>query len=216
MTKSAKVAPGPAPTRSARTKRQEQAVRRRQQQNLLVWGGAAFFVLLIGLVVYLNVRSARPVAGEEILTSQGNYHIEQSSPSPIEYNSIPPTSGPHYGNLVAWNIYSEPQRYEQLVHNLEDGGIIVYYQCPEGCLEIVEQLRQMVEPYITAGKHMVMVPNDPTWIIGNSPPLHQDMGAKIAVTAWTRILKMDEVDEQRIRAFIDKYIGIDHHVAGVG
>jgi hypothetical protein len=74
----------------------------------------------------------------------------------------------------------------------------------------------MVEPYITAGKHMVMVPNDPTWTIGNSPPLHQDMGAKIAVTAWTRILKMDEVDEQRIRAFIDKYIGIDHHVAGVG
>jgi hypothetical protein len=91
----------------------------RRNQNLLIIGGAAVFGLLIALVVYLNIRSQRPVAGEEVLSSQGNTHIEAGSPSPLAYNSAPPTSGPHYGNLVAWNIFKEPQRYENLLHNWE-------------------------------------------------------------------------------------------------
>jgi len=40
------------------------------------------------------------------------------------------------------------------------------------------------------------------------------MGATIAVTAWNRILKMDEVNEEQIRGFIPKYHGIDHHGFG--
>jgi hypothetical protein len=216
MAKTAKATVTPAPARTARSLRQSQAAKRRQQQNLLVYGGAAFFVLLIALVVFMNIRSSRPVAGEQVLASQGNYHIEFGSPAPIAYNSTPPTSGPHYGNLAAWNIYDEPQRYELLIHNMEDGGVIVYYQCPDGCPETVEQLKTIVEPYLRAGRHVVMVPNDPTWTIGGSQPLHQDMGATIALTAWTRILKMDEVDEAAIRSFIDRYEGIDHHVQGIG
>jgi hypothetical protein len=216
MTKQLKATVRPTAARSARSIRQEQAAKRRRQQNLLLYGGAAFFVLLIALVVYLNIRASQPVAGEEIFTSQGNVHIDMGSPSPIAYNSTPPSSGPHYGNLAAWNIYSEPQRYELLNHNLEDGGVIVYYQCPDGCPETVDQLAAIVEPYLRAGRHVVMAPNDPTWTIGSSQPLHQDMGTKIAVVAWTRVLKLDEVDEASIRSFIDRYEGIDHHVSGVG
>jgi hypothetical protein len=215
MAKTAKAAVTPTPARTARSLRQEQAAKRRRQQNLLIYGAAAFFVLLIALVVFMNIRGSRPVAGEQVLASQGNYHIEFGSPAPIAYNSVPPTSGPHYGNLAAWNIYDQPQRYELLVHNMEDGGVIVYYQCPDGCPETVEQLKTIVEPYLRAGRHVVMAPNDPTWTIGGSQPLHQDMGAKIALTAWTRILKMDEVDEAAIRSFIDRYEGIDHHVRGI-
>jgi hypothetical protein len=210
----AKVTAAPA-ARSARSVRQEQAAKRKQQQNLLIYGAGAFFVLLIGLVVWLNIRASRPVAGEEVYSTQGNFHIEFGSPAPIEYNSTPPSSGPHYGNLAAWNIYSEPQRYELLVHNLEDGGVIVYYQCPDGCPETVEQLETIVEPYLNAGRHVVLAPNDPNWMIGNSQ-MHRDMGATIAVVAWTRVLKLDAVDEGKIRTFIDRYEGIDHHVAGVG
>ncbi|MEZ4619774.1 MAG: DUF3105 domain-containing protein [Caldilineaceae bacterium] len=42
------------------------------------------------------------------------------------------------------------------------------------------------------------------------------MGATIALTAWQHILKLDEVDGDKIRAFIERYEGIDHHVAGIG
>jgi hypothetical protein len=218
MAKQAKAASAvsPAkPARNARSIRQAKAAKKRRDQNLLIGAGAAFVVLLIAVVVFLNIRNSRPVAGEEVLSSQGNYHIEFGSPAPIEYNSVPPSSGPHFGNLAAWNIYDAPQRYELLLHNLEDGGVIVYYQCEDGCPETVEQLRTIVEPYLNAGRHVVMAPNDPNWTTG-AGPLHKDMNARIAVVAWTRVLKLDEVDEVKIRTFIDRYEGIDHHVAGIG
>jgi hypothetical protein len=216
MAKPVKAVATEATPRSARLTRHDAAAQKRRDQNMLLIGGGAFFVLLIAFVIFLNVRSQQPVAGEDAVTSQGNFHIDKGSPSPIEYNTTPPTSGPHYGDLAAWNIYSKPERYEQLIHNMEDGGVLVYYQCPDGCPEIVDKLTAIVDPYIKAGRHVLMVPNDPKWTIGNSQPLQKDMGAKIALTAWTRILKMNEVDETKIRAFIEKYEGLDHHVSGQG
>ncbi len=202
--------------RSRRERAREARARRRRNQMLILWGSVAFFAVIIGAVITLNVRNSRPVAGEETFPSQGNLHIAFGSVSPIAYNSTPPSSGPHYETLVSWGVYTEPQRYEHLVHNLEDGGVIVYYQCPEGCPAVVDALREIVDPYIQARRHVIMVPNDPSWTIGNSQPLHQDMGARIAVVAWQKVLKMDEVDAERIRAFIERYEGIDHHVAGIG
>lgn len=201
---------------SRRNALREKAAKQRRTQNYMMIAAGAFFVLLIGIVVVLQVRKNMPVVGEESLSSQGNTHIAFGSLSPIPYNSTPPTSGPHYDNLVAWGMYDEPQRYEHLVHNLEDGGVIVYYQCADGCPEIVDQLKEIVNPYVSRGDHVVLTPNDPAWSINGSQPLHGDMGTMIAVTAWQHILKLDEVDSAKIRSFIEHYEGIDHHVAGIG
>lgn len=202
--------------RGGRNALREKAAQQRRTQNIILMGAGAFFVLLIGFVVFLQIRSNLPVAGEESFSSQGNIHIAFGSPSPVPYNSTPPTSGPHYDNLVAWGIYDEPQRYEHLVHNLEDGGVIVYYQCADGCPEIVAELKEIVRPYVDRGDHVVLVPNDPNWTINNSSALHGDMGSMIAITAWQHILKLDEIDSGKIRTFIERYEGIDHHVAGIG
>ncbi|MEZ4619773.1 MAG: DUF3105 domain-containing protein [Caldilineaceae bacterium] len=147
-------------TRKGRNALREKAAQQRRNQNLIIGAAAAVFVLVIGFVIFLQVRNAQPVAGEEALATQGNIHIDFGSISPIAYNSTPPTSGPHYDNLVAWGIYNEPQRYEHLVHNLEDGGVIVYYQCADGCPETVANLEELVRPYVDRGAHVVMVPND--------------------------------------------------------
>ncbi len=208
-----------APTvRPTHNELRERAVRRRREQNLWLMGGAALFVVIIGFVVYLLIRGAQPVAGEETLNSQGNSHIDFGLASPLPYNSTPPTSGPHYGNLIGWNIYSadQPQRYEHLVHNLEDAGVVIYYQCPDNCPDVLKQLTDIVAPYLKAGKHVAVVPNNPNWTVDNSQPLHKDMGARIALTAWTKILKMNAVNADAIHKFIDHYEGIDHHVSGQG
>ena len=138
-------------SRRGRNSLRAKAAQQRRNQNYIIGAAAAAFVLLIGFVIYLQVRSEQPVAGEKVLASQGNVHIDFGTQSPIAYNSTPPTSGPHYGNLVAWGIYDEPQRYEHLVHNLEDGGVIVYYQCADGCPNLWQNCARLSNPLSTVG-----------------------------------------------------------------
>ena len=201
--------------RLARPSRQEVkeiAAKRRLRQNLYIYGGGAILIAIVALVIYVNIQNTAPVGEEESFASQGNTHIQQGSASPIDYNSTPPTSGPHYPGLAPWDIYDEPIRYEQVVHNMEDGGVIVYYQCEDSCPELREQLAGVVQPYLDSGRHVLMMPNDPNWTGFGSQSAHRDMEARIALTAWQRLDKFDEFDAGRIRAFIDRYEGIDHHV----
>lgn len=155
-----------------------------------------------------------PVAGETLEPMQGNIHIGNNETTPIPYLSVPPTSGPHFPNIAPWQIFAadQPWRYEQLVHNLEDAGIVIYYQCADGCPDLVAQLEELAQPLIDSGRHVLVAPNDPTWTLPNGEQPHQDMGAPIAVAAWRHLLKLDAFDADQINAFIDAFEGIDHHV----
>jgi hypothetical protein len=211
MTKLTESTPSRATARSTKTSRRSDANRNRRSLNYLVIGTGVIFALLIGLVIYLNIRRSIPVDGQETLTAQGNLHVPAGSPSAFAYNSTPPTSGPHYDGMVEWGVSPQPQQYEYLLHNLEDGGVVIYYQCPEVCAETVTALEAIVQPYLSTQRKLVVVRNDPSWLDPNGQPLHKDMGAKIAVTAWGKLLKLDEVDATRIQAFIAQNEGIDHH-----
>jgi len=187
------------------------SAQRRRNQNLFLGGGITLLVGLIALVVYLNIRNQQPAGEEQVLASLGNTHIEEGDISPIQYNSTPPSSGPHYGRMAPFGLNHTPVRYEQILHNLEDGGVAIYYQCADGCPELVSQLGEVVTAYERTGQKVLLVPNDPTWTVSNSLPLHKDMESRIALTAWQRIDKFNDFDETRIRKFIDRYEGLDHH-----
>lgn len=188
----------------------EAAIRKRRQQNIWVAAGGVVIALLIAVAVYWNIRNSQPVVGESVFPTQGNLHIPLGSTTSTPYNSTPPTSGPHYENLAAWGVQTENARYEHLIHNLEDGGVVVYYQCEDGCPEMVAELEAILEPYMSADRHVVLTRNDPAWSL-NGQVLHQDMGAPIALVTWRRLLLMDEVNAETIRTFVEKYEGIDHH-----
>jgi len=127
-----------------------------------------------------TVEEAAPVSvvGELTFPSLGNEHIPFGSRSPIEYNTVPPSSGPHYSNIIQWDIYDKPIPYELLVHNLEDGGVTIYYQCEEPCPELVQQLSEAITPYLDYNWHVVVSPNEPD---GEGQFWHVDMGAKEAI-----------------------------------
>lgn len=121
------------------------------------------------------------------------YHLSRGE-SPPPYNTEPPTSGPHTPYLASWGIHREPIPKEVQVHNLEDGGVLVQYRCPEGCPDLVEKLEAIVKRFDKA----VLAP-------------YPGMEKKIALTAWGVIDKFDDFDEKRIIGFIKAHIGIDHH-----
>jgi len=126
--------------------------------------------------------------------SLGNRHIPQGADALVQYNSDPPTSGPHYGSLAPWGVHDRPIPKGLQVHNLEDGGVLVQYNCSD-CPELVEKLRKIVSRHPT---HVILAP-------------YPSMKSRIALTAWGRIDTFEEFDEKRIARFIDAYRGIDHH-----
>lgn len=165
---------------------------RRRPKRLIAWGAAIVVASVVGWFAY---QAAGTPPGEAV-PSLGNAHIRGLTEAHIPYNSNPPTSGPHMGNLAPWGIHTVPIPRELQVHNLEDGGVLVQYNCPEGCAELVQKLEKIVKRY---KEFVILAP-------------YPDMDERIALTAWTRIDKFDGFDEQRIVRFIETYKGIDHHV----
>jgi hypothetical protein len=58
----------------------------------------------------------------------------------VEWNSNPPTSGPHYGQWALWGAYDRPVPLTMSTHNLEHGGVVMHYG-PDVPEAEVEKLR---------------------------------------------------------------------------
>jgi hypothetical protein len=119
--------------------------------------------------------------------NQGRDHVSPGQPH-AAYNSNPPTSGPHHPDPLRWGVYDTPQPDEALVHNLEHGGIVVAYNCPDGCPALVEQLKDLVGQYRSK---VVLLPRP-----------NKDVPYRITLTAWTWLDGFDDFNAARIQAFI--------------
>ena len=110
-----------------------------------------------------------------------------------DYSSTPATSGWHYGPPdapVSWGVHSEFIPHEILLQNLAQGGIGLHYNCPGGCPDVVAAFSEL------AGRYPKIVV---------SP--YEGMDGKIALTAWTYLDVMDELDLERVELFIRAHHG---------
>lgn len=167
---------------------------RRRTRRLLGWG-----VVAVGLAVGAGTIAywAATLPGSPV-DSLGNAHLRSADEPHVPYNSDPPTSGPHLSYIASWGIHTQPIPRELQVHNLEDGGVLVQYNCPRECSDLVRQLAAIVSRY---ERHVILAP-------------YPGMEKTIALTAWTRMDKFDTFDEKRIVRFIEAYRGVDHHARG--
>ena len=137
---------------------------------VLVGAAAAFFLTRGDDSLSESVAQAMEAAGCTYKTYPGlpaGVHISNPNATPKEWNSFPPTSGPHYGQWVIWGEYDQPVRLAQSVHNLEHGGIVMFYGSGVSQDEITK-LRSFYREDATA---MLLAP---------LPRL----GNKIALSAW--------------------------------
>lgn len=177
-----------AKERQKKEKTRQAKVRMAKQVTL---SAAALFV--VALLIYWAYGRIVERPSWTSVPIMPKYHLSRGEPPP-PYNTEPPTSGPHTPYLASWGIHREPIPKEVQVHNLEDGGVLVQYRCPEGCPNLVEKLEAIVKRFDKA----VLAP-------------YPGMEKKIALTAWGVIDKFDDFDEERIVGFIKAHIGIDHH-----
>jgi hypothetical protein len=121
---------------------------------------------------------------------KGVHSITDPSKTSPEWNTDPPTSGPHYAVPAVFGIYEEPIEMARLVHNLEHGGIYILYgkDVPDST---VEQLRSFYERHKTG---TIMAPLD-------------RLGEKIALGAWV-------VDGDTHNGFLAKCTSYDENAFG--
>jgi len=176
-------------TRSQQSKSASRAARRR------VKAGVSIVAVLVvaGIIAWFAYQAAANKPGEQF-ADQGNEHIQAATDPHVAYNSDPPTSGPHLPYIAPWGIHTRPVQLELQVHNLEDGGVVINYK-PQCADQVQAGLRAIADRY---PDHVVLAP-------------YPALDRCIALTAWTRIDKMDELDERRVVRFIDAYRGVDHH-----
>ena len=177
---------------NSKNRRQQLHDRQRKQKlkSTLIWGGIGVVVIaIIGLVVWQGVR---PAAGESIPIMVSDPHIPLDS-DPGEYNSDPPTSGPHYAEearagFFDKNNYQFPAGY--LVHNLEHGYVIFWYNCDlldeSDCTNLKEQIKTTMDDL--GGTKLIAYP----WTSLDVP---------LVMTSWGRLQRFETFDAEQAKAF---------------
>lgn len=160
---------------------------------LMIAAGVIIGALVLVVIVRNTIAEQNPPGDLAIpdtsirYPSQGQDHIAVGQIHPA-YNSNPPTSGWHYLEPARWGVYSEQLPDEQLIHNLEHGGIWLSYQDPSN-QAIINDLLDIASRYPS---HIIVEPRPE-----NDSP--------VAIAAWGQLLTMDRVDKDIIYAFIRRY-----------
>jgi hypothetical protein len=189
-----------------------------------IWIGIGAVVLLAALVlgaqalgvfragppaVDINLGKYNLVQGEVIgqkLPDEGNSHVPTGQK--VTYNQNPPTSGSHWNSAappapVPWGIKDSQQPNEAVVHNLEHGGIVIFWKGLTQ--EEIDKLKDLVRLMSNNGlKKIVLEP-------------YADMSdAKIALSAWDWGLKLPGYDDVQIVKFVKShYDGPDAPERGI-
>ncbi|MEX0709714.1 MAG: DUF3105 domain-containing protein [Chloroflexota bacterium] len=158
-------------------------------------------ILVLGAVILLLVllfggggQSDR--VGTPQIDNGGAHIAEGTAGGP--YSSVPATSGQHWNSATApgpWGVYSTAQPQERLLHNMEHGGIVIWYQ-PGGLdADGLTALTSYVQAQVSTERFKVIL----------APWAGADFNHPIAVTSWGWLLYLDSADMDQVRAYIDDH-----------
>ena len=156
----------------------------------------------------INLGKYNLVQGEVVgqkFPDEGNSHL--TSGQKATYNQNPPTSGSHWNQAgvapVPWGIKDTTFPNEAIVHNMEHGGVIIYWKGLTA--DEVDKLKDLVRLMTNGGfKKIVLEP-------------YADMNdARVALTSWDWGLKLPTYDDAQIVKFVKShYDGPDAPERGV-
>jgi hypothetical protein len=192
-------------TTGARNASRRDAIRKKRQRDerraYIIAGVAALVVLAVitaGIIMSNGgVGRPGPIEGEVQkameVPSQG--HVDP--PTRVTYRDNPPASGQHYPNTADYGFHSEEVQPENWVHNLEHGGIVILYNCPEDCPDMKDSLQQLYnEAPQSKAFHTVKM------VITSYPNLQ----SKVMAVAWGWQLSLDNFDKDKLLQFYQRHV----------
>ncbi len=130
------------------------------------------------------------LTGIESLPNRGRTHL--TTGQSYSYRDDFPTSGPHAPFWAYPGFYTDSQPPTMLVHALEHGHVVIYYDQPAP--ENIAIIKQWAGTYSGNWSGVLAVPR-------------RGLKDKIVLTAWQKRMKMDTFDTKIAAAFIDAYRG---------
>lgn len=187
----------------SRTSARRAASRQSQRGGHAFWSNRSFWImaggivllLVIGLVVFGVAGQAQtfsnPAAVGTPVPSMGGQHV-QIGQQHAAYDSMPPTSGPHWDTPADWGVYHDPVPEERWVHNLEHGGIVILYNCPQDCPDLIAKLDALFKtaPRSKLGNVKLLV----------TP--YSKISNRLTLVAWNYYLPLDDYDDAVVRGFM--------------
>ena len=129
-------------------------------------------------------RQNKPLMGEK-MADEGAGHVARDKAHPA-YKSNPPTSGPHWVGVAGPGIKDELVPDELVLHSMEHGAAVVWYRddLPQSDVEKIKEAFNN-----SSGKKIMLA--------------RKDLDVPVALTSWGYLLKLDTVDETKIKEFIE-------------
>lgn len=179
-----------------RRREQQKAARKRNFVTLLI---AVIVLALVVVLVLQNRESDEAVlagvgadkAGCEDIEEheiEGQEHVD----APPPYQTNPPTSGNHLATPAAPGFYDEPINPGTLVHNLEHGQVVFWYD-PDAPQEVLDAIEAAVDQEAAAS---LAVPWDQI-----------DGPFNFAMSAWGASQHCTQVSQEVVDAFREEYQG---------
>ena len=138
----------------------------------------------------LAARGQAALARVETTTNLGGGHLAPGQGH--VYNERFPTSGIHHRVPLNPGFYRDPQPATKRVHSVEHGHIVIYYESPG--TEAMRLLEDWTSLYGGLWSGVTATPSS-------------GLGPAVVLTAWRKLLRLDEFDPAAAAAFIDKYRG---------
>jgi hypothetical protein len=172
--------------------------------RLLAIGGVLLAGALIVVLVLIFGGGTSPNAGV-VQPDDGTQHVTvgtscrtPAAPCGADpYSSLPATSGPHWdpSGIANWGVYTTPQNESQLVHSLEHGGIVIWYDPERLDADGIATLEDYVDAQTAtglSGRYKFIVS---PWA-GTEP-----LPSPVVATAWRYLLELETADTGAISDF---------------
>jgi hypothetical protein len=168
---------------SKKEQRRQDLARQRRKRNLLIGVPVTLILLfLVGMFIYRVFEpELEGVAAFGVLSQNHDREATYAE------SGLPPVGGSHSPTWQNCGIYDAPVDAAMAAHSMEHGAVWLAYN-PDLPADDVETLRKTVR-----GKGYTLM----------SP--YPNLESDVVMSSWSRQLKLDSIDEARIKDFIGRY-----------
>jgi hypothetical protein len=172
----------------------KQQMRRKQNQNRVIWG--IIIVVVLGLVGFFVFSRPKAAVGEAVAVMPNTGHVPEGT-DPGPYSTDPPTSGPHYAGELDPGFYDEGSQQPQfpagyLVHNLEHGYVIFWYNCSQLSDQDCSSLKSQIQSVLDRENKFKVIAYP--W---------DSIDVPVVMTSWGRMQKFESFDPEEAAAFVE-------------